>query len=137
MQGQTHMSNPISVPISYGELFDKISILEIKAERLTDMAKLENVNDELRLLKEVVHRMVMDDALQVDAIFRKLKGVNQMIWEVEDKIRDFERRKAFDSEFIEAARSIYRLNDQRASIKRELNVMTSSQIVEEKSYSEY
>jgi hypothetical protein len=131
------MSSTVNVPVSVGELFDKISILEIKSERLTDKQKLQNVNHELLLLKDIANSLDLGDRTQLATIFPRLKQVNERIWEAEDKIRDCERNKIFDSRFLEVARSIYRLNDGRAAAKRELNILTASTVVEEKSYSEY
>ncbi len=131
------MSNETFVPVSIGELFDKISILEIKAERLSDPAKLANVNKELRMLNEIAAQLDLGDRTQLLEVLPRLKAVNEDIWDAEDKIRDFERRGVFDEDFLKVARSIYRLNDGRASAKREINVFTSSSVVEEKSYSAY
>ena len=124
-------------PISVGELFDKISILEIKLERLEDEAKLANVRHELQLLQRIVSDsgIVLTDELK--AAISKLKAVNTAIWEAEDEIRDFERRGVFENGFLRVARSIYRLNDARASAKRAVNVLTSSTVIEEKSYAPY
>jgi hypothetical protein len=131
------MSSNVLVPVSTGELFDKISILEIKSERITEQAKLANVNYEMRLLKEIAIAMKFGDPDRVEALFLKLKDINTRIWEAEDRIRDCERRGVFDGSFLEIARSIYRLNDARTATKRELNDLTSSLVVEEKCYAEY
>jgi hypothetical protein len=131
------MSRTALVPISVGELFDKISILEIKSERLSDEAKLVNVNYELKLLKEIAAILDLRDRDRLAAILPRLKEVNGRIWEAEDKIRNYERSRVFDEGFLEVARSIYRLNDARAAAKRELNILTSSTVIEEKSYVEY
>ena len=131
------MSNVILVPISAGELFDKISILEIKSERLFNEEKLANVNHEMRLLKDVSKSLTFPDREKLIAILPKLKEVNERIWEAEDNIRDFEKKHIFDENFLSVARSIYRLNDTRAAVKRDLNLLCSSIVVEEKSYSKY
>lgn len=131
------MSSIVNVPISVGELFDKISILEIKSERLSDKQKLKNVIHELQLLRDIADALDLGARAELATIFPKLKQVNERIWEAEDKIRDFEKNRIFDSSFLEVARSIYRLNDSRAAAKRELNLLTNSTVVEEKSYSEY
>jgi hypothetical protein len=131
------MSSKVLVPISVGELYDKISILEIKSERLTDSAKLGNVNYEMSLLKDLAGESEYADQEKIKELFLKLKEVNTNIWEAEDRIRDCERRGAFGEDFLNIARSIYRLNDARAAVKREISVMTSSSVIEEKSYSGY
>jgi len=131
------MSIEILAPISVGELFDKISILEIKLERLDDPAKLSNVRHELGLLKQIGAASGIDFTDEVKAAISTLKSVNSAIWEAEDQIRDCERKRIFGDEFLQTARSIYRLNDARANAKRELNLLTSSSVVEEKSYSPY
>jgi hypothetical protein len=128
------MSGEVLVPISIGELFDKISILEIKSERLSDEAKLANVDKEMGFLKKIAEGLVLVHPKKIEALFLRLKKINTGIWEAEDKIRDCERLNAFDDDFLATARSIYRLNDERASVKRELSILTSSAIIEEKSY---
>jgi hypothetical protein len=131
------MSSETFVPVSVGELFDKISILEIKSERLTDQAKLKNVTTEMRLLREIAAKLDLGDRLALNEILPRLKAVNEQIWDAEDEIRDCERHGVFDDRFLKVARSIYRLNDARAAAKREINVLTSSTVVEEKSYAAY
>ena len=126
----------ISVPISYGELIDKITILEIKSAQMSDPSKLANVRAELDLLNKT---WASDDASRTniaDARAR-LKSVNEDLWEIEDRIRLKEKARAFDIEFIELARSVYFRNDERAKIKREINLALGSKLVEEKSYQEY
>ena len=126
----------ISVPVSYGELIDKITILEIKSSQIRDAAKLANVRAELDLLNAT---WTQNPAARVDiaAERARLKSVNEALWEIEDRIRMKEKAQAFDGEFIELARSVYFRNDERAAIKREINVKLGSQLVEEKSYQEY
>src|ERR1035437_3888094 len=131
------MALEILAPISVGELFDKISILEIKLERLDDPAKLSNVRHELSLLEGIVAESGITLTDEIREVLPRLKSVNSAIWEAEDQIRNCERRGVFDDGFLSTARSIYRLNDARASAKRELNSLTSSSVVEEKSYSPY
>ena len=126
----------ISVPISYGELIDKITILEIKSAQMSDPSKLANVRAELDLLNKT---WASDDASRTniaDARAR-LKTVNEDLWEIEDRIRLKEKARAFDIEFIELARSVYFRNDERAKIKREINLALGSKLVEEKSYQDY
>jgi hypothetical protein len=126
----------IQVPVSPGELLDKITILEIKSERMSDPGKLENVRRELELLRETWSRSVATDAT-VERIHDQLKRINESLWVIEDDIRDKERLKAFDDRFIEIARSVYVTNDERARLKKELNTHLGSVIVEEKSYQDY
>ncbi|WP_257387877.1 DUF6165 family protein [Tahibacter caeni] len=126
----------ITTPISHGELIDKITILEIKSERIADPAKLTNVRKELDLLLEVWSG---DAAAAVDigAERARLKAVNQALWDIEDRIRLKEKAQSFDAEFIELARAVYFQNDDRAAIKREINLKLGSQLIEEKSYQNY
>ncbi|MDT8321865.1 MAG: DUF6165 family protein [Xanthomonadales bacterium] len=126
----------IQVPVSAGEVLDKITILEIKSERITEPAKLENVRRELALLREFWVRAVHEDDT-VKTLHTQLKEINEALWEIEDDIRDKEREGEFDERFIELARSVYFTNDRRSKIKRELNEYLGSKIVEEKSYQDY
>jgi len=120
----------INAPISIGEILDKITILEIKKEKLQN-EKLINVNLELKLLKKIVD----ENGLNVDKkLINNLREVNNKLWNIEDKIRKKEKLKAFDNEFIEIARSVYIENDKRSEIKREINTKYNSELVEEKSY---
>ncbi|MET0229508.1 MAG: DUF6165 family protein [Rhodanobacteraceae bacterium] len=126
----------ISIPISYGELIDKITILEIKSERIRDAARLANVRTELDLLADTWSanpESGRDITHERDA----LKRVNLALWDIEDRIRGKEKAKAFDAEFIELARSVYIRNDERAQIKRAINEKLGSTLVEEKSYADY
>jgi hypothetical protein len=126
----------ISVPVAYGELIDKITILEIKSERMRDAAKLVNVRVELDLLSETWYA---DAASRIDIAAERaaLRSVNEALWDIEDDIRRKEKAKAFDAEFIELARAVYIRNDERATIKRAINVKLGSTLVEEKSYQDY
>lgn len=126
----------ISVPVSFGELLDKIAILEIKSERMSDPAKLENVRRELAALEATwaAHPASRTD---VGALRARLKEVNERLWEIEDRIRLKEKAQSFDEEFIRLARSVYFENDERARIKKELNLALGSTFVEEKSYQDY
>ena len=126
----------ISVPVSYGELIDKITILEIKSERIGDSAKLANVRIELDLLNETWRA---DAASRIDIATERsqLRGVNEALWDIEDRIRLKEKARAFDDEFVELARSVYIRNDERAAIKRVINQKLGSTLVEEKSYQDY
>ena len=126
----------LSVQTSPGEFLDKLAILEIKSERMTDPAKLANVQRELELLRTTwaASPLAVRD---VSVLVRELKRVNEALWEIEDQIRAKEASQAFDDEFVELARSVYRNNDQRAAIKRQLNLELGSELVEEKSYKPY
>jgi len=126
----------IEVPVSPGELLDKITILEIKSERMNDAEKLANVRLELSILNETWNKSVVPDST-VERIHADLKRINEALWEIEDDIRDKERAGEFDARFVELARSVYVTNDQRAAAKKELNTYLGSDIVEEKSYSDY
>lgn len=126
----------IKVPISPGELLDKITILRIKSTRMSDPSKLGNVRRELRALEETWAASVHAQA-GIEAEVTALLEVNERLWVIEDHIRDKERAKAFDAEFIRLARSVYFENDERALIKRRINLKLGSNIVEEKSYAEY
>ena len=124
------------VPISPGELIDKITILEIKSQRMTDAAKLHNVRTELSLLTETWKASAYS-ATDISAEWAGLRDVNGKLWDIEDRIRDQERDARFDGEFIELARAVYVTNDERAAIKKRINTRLGSLLVEEKSYAEY
>ena len=126
----------IRVPVSVGELIDKITILEIKSERIKDPAKLENVRRELGLLQATWDASPLSQQ-DVSELKAGLKQVNETLWEIEDFIRVKEMERAFDEQFIELARSVYVNNDQRAALKRRLNELTGSTLVEEKDYPTY
>jgi hypothetical protein len=124
------------VPISPGELLDKIAILRIKSERVRDAAKLANIRRELALLEQTRRQSIPADAqLQQDEA--ALLEVNSALWDIEDRIREHEARQCFDAGFIELARSVYLRNDERAAIKHRINRKLDSVIVEEKSYRPY
>jgi hypothetical protein len=126
----------IKVPISPGELLDKIAILRIKSKRMRDPAKLANVRGELRALEETWGASAHAKA-DIATDVAGLLEVNERLWVIEDDIRDKERAKQFDAEFIRLARAVYFENDERAAIKRRINLKLGSGIVEEKSYAEY
>jgi Family of unknown function (DUF6165) len=128
--------NEIKVPISPGELLDKITILRIKSQRMTDPKKLANVRLELDALEETWKNSVYA-RVDVENDVGALHAVNERLWRIEDDIRDKERAQAFDAEFIRLARAVYLENDERAAIKRRLNLKLGSGLVEEKSYREY
>ena len=122
----------ILVPISVGELMDKITILEIKSERIKNPGQLENVVRELKTLRSV--RLGEMDRAMLDKLSAELKRVNATLWEVEDAIRDCEARGDFGDRFIELARAVYRLNDERSRLKKAINLASGSRLFEEKSY---
>jgi hypothetical protein len=126
----------IQVPVSFGELIDKITILEIKSRHISDPAKLANVHNELNLLNATWanHHASQTDISKERA---RLLEVNEALWDIEDRIRLKEKAQSFDAEFIELARSVYFQNDERAAVKREMNLKLGSQLVEEKSYQDY
>jgi len=125
----------ILVPISVGELMDKITILEIKSERLKNPSQLENVTHELTALRAVGLGDV--DRVMLDKLSAELKRVNAKLWDVEDAIRECEARSDFGPSFIELARAVYRLNDERSRLKKAINLASGSRLIEEKSYSFY
>jgi len=122
------------IEVSIGEVIDKLSILEIKKERITDNLKLVNVNSEyeylLTKLKEEIN-------FTPDRRYYRLKEVNEILWDVEDKLREHEKNNHFDDVFIDLARTVYITNDKRSKIKREINIEFGSKFIEEKSYSKY
>ena len=125
---------PLLVPISVGELLDKISILELKmAAAAGEPAKHANVLREFTALDEV-RRIRVPASTQLSELYAELQSVNRSLWEIEDDIREHEREDRFDARFIELARSVYRENDRRAAIKRQINDLTGSELVEEKIY---
>ena len=124
------------IPISWGELFDKITILEIKIENLKEKNALKNVKTEHDQLNTIYNNNFLKDEI-ARVLFNDLKEINHKLWEIEDLIREKERNKTFDKEFIKLARSVYFTNDDRAIIKRTINDTLGSEIIEEKSYSDY
>ena len=128
--------NEILIPISPGELLDKITILQIKSERISDATKVANVRTELGMLEQVWSDTVEDDE-QIRALSSELKSINEALWEIEDDVRDEERNKRFGDRFIELARAVYVTNDERANAKKKVNLHLNSSIVEEKSYQDY
>lgn len=130
------MSDTILVPIAPGELLDKLTILEIKLERIEDAEKLANVKREFAALDAVRREKLPESAELADAT-RRLKTVNESLWVIEDDIRDCEFAGDFGPKFVELARAVYRTNDQRAAVKKEINLLLGSALVEEKSYKDY
>lgn len=128
--------NKISAEISCGELIDKITILKIKSERITDQEKLKNVRTELETLQRTCDECIENYAA-IESLQETLQQVNEALWDIEDAIRVKERNKEFDDEFIQIARSVYVTNDKRCAIKKEIDQTLGSRITEEKSYEEF
>lgn len=126
----------VSLPVSIGEAIDKLTILQIKAERISNADKLVNINKELSILKADLDEI---DGLwePISELMSQLKSVNEALWEIEDDIRVKEFKKEFDDEFIRLARAVYVTNDQRADVKKQINLVLGSELVEEKSYEDY
>ena len=128
--------NTPKVPVSWGELFDKITILQIKLENLTSKNALNNVEREFNQLKSILIKY-FPKSTEAKQLEEELKQTNKELWDIEDKIRDKERNSSFDEDFIQLARSVYIVNDKRSLIKRKINHIFGSEFVEEKSYSKY
>ena len=126
----------VNLPASIGELFDKITILEIKRSKIKDKIKLKIINQELNLLKKVVLAKKIKTR-NLTSLIKKLKNVNLRLWNVEDKLRIFEKKKLFKKDFINYARKVYYMNDKRSYLKNEINKQTNSYISEVKSYEKY
>lgn len=129
------MNSP-QIPISWGELLDKITILQIKLENLISQEALNNVAWELKQLQSIFFQSC-PKAIKPKELELELKKINQQLWDIEDKIRDKEKHKSFDDEFIQLARSVYITNEERSRIKRRINETFGSDLIEEKSYAEY
>ena len=125
----------INTPISLGELVDKISILMIKKENISDSIKLQHVNKELEFLQKTLKKYISED--EINDFLLKLVNINSKLWDIEDDIRECERKKLFDQTFIDLARSVYFTNDERAKVKNDINKTFGSELVEVKSYEEY
>lgn len=123
----------MKIEVSNGEIIDKLTILQIKCERITDGDKLKNIRKEYDELREQASSVMS----RTDPLYKALYEINCELWDIEDRIRDLERKKDFGREFIETARLVYLKNDKRAEIKREINIRTSSGLIEEKSYGKY
>lgn len=126
----------LNTPVSPGEFLDKLTILEIKAERIESAIKLVNIRHELALLKAIWSTSHYGTA-DLGNLVHELKTVNEILWDIEDKIRLKEAARTFDAEFIELARAVYLTNDRRANLKRKVNVLLDSPLLEEKSYADY
>jgi hypothetical protein len=125
----------ITIPVSVGELIDKISILQIKKSKVVDPSKLKKVETELMLLLGIAKSFLSNNAISV--LYEDLIGVNTQLWDVEDKIRILEKENRFDDEFISLSRHVYHLNDERFNLKNKINVLLDSDIQEVKQYIEY
>jgi predicted nuclease with TOPRIM domain len=123
----------MKIEVSNGEIIDKLTIIQIKLERIKDAAKLKNLNKEYAELKSVSSEIISTS----DPLYLSLYEVNNELWDIEDRIRDFERNKNFGEDFIATARAVYIKNDKRSELKREINIKTSSGLIEEKSYEKY
>lgn len=127
----------MKVEISIGELLDKISILEIKLLNITDKTKSANVYKELETLNPYFQDLLDVYGQDLKDLYIALSDINKILWRIEDDIRDKERSKEFDEEFVSLARNVYITNDQRAAVKKQINLLTDSDLVEEKSYADY
>lgn len=130
------MGTVLQVEVSPGELIDKITILEIKAERIADPDKVANVQRELRSLV-AARSAALPSSRELDELTAELRGINERLWQIEDDIRDCERNGDFGERFIDLARAVYRTNDRRAAAKRSINELLGSELVEEKDYADY
>ncbi len=130
------MKDNLVIPISPGELIDKITILEIKRESIVDKEKLSNINLEYKVLLDTLENKIIASN-EIDSLRIKLKTINKRLWDIEDQLRDLERSKTFNEDFIKLARSVYFTNDERSEVKKSINKLLNSEIVEEKSYSKY
>jgi len=127
----------MKVEVSNGELLDKFSILELKLLKIEDKEKLINIKKEFNTLKPLTHKLFWMYGSKLQTYYDKLAKINEQLWDIEDWIRDCEREKRFDKEFVELARSVYFTNDKRSEVKKEINILTESGLVEEKSYKDY
>jgi uncharacterized coiled-coil DUF342 family protein len=127
----------MKVEVSTGELIDKLSILEIKLLNIKDPQKSANVYKELEVLNPYFQDLLDEYGLKMKNLYTKISKINKTLWDIEDTIREKEKAEEFDEEFVELARSVYIINDQRAAVKKEINLLTKSELVEEKSYSDY
>ena len=130
----------ILAPVSVGEIFDKLSILQIKEQKISDPTKLDNVKNEIKELKKSIIDFKINEqsySKLLNILKAKLFETNSKLWDIEDALRELENKKIFELEFISLARQVYITNDERAEIKKEINKLTGSNIIEEKHYSEY
>ena len=127
----------MKVEVSTGEVLDKISILEIKLLNIKDKEKVKNIYNELYALNPYFQDLLDEYGLDIKNLYTRISGINKKLWDIEDSIREKEAAKEFDEEFVELARSVYITNDQRAAVKKEINLLTKSELIEEKSYKDY
>jgi len=127
----------MKIEVSNGELIDKITILEIKLAVIEDEAKLKNIQKEYDILNPLVEKLFSEYDSDLQNHYLELAKINGGLWDIEDSLRECERKKDFGSDFVELARCVYITNDQRSEVKKLINIMTSSELVEEKSYKEY
>lgn len=127
----------MKVEVSIGELVDKLSILEIKLLNIKDKEKIKNVYKELETLNPYFQDLLDVYGIEMKNLYTRISNINKVLWDIEDAIRDKEKAEEFDEEFVELARSVYITNDQRAAVKKEINLLTKSELVEEKSYKDY
>ncbi len=123
----------MKIEVSNGEIADKLTIIEIKLQHITDLAKQKNLKAEYKILDEAVAKIIDKN----HEFYKELLKINQELWDIEDKIRDLERDKDFGANFVTTARAVYFTNDKRSEVKRQINKMTGSNLVEEKSYQKY
>ncbi len=123
----------MKIEVSNGEIVDKLTIIEIKLSRIKDKKKLVNLEREFRELNGCIHKIISHDNI----LYKKLYDVNVKLWDIEDKIRELEKNRDFGEEFIQTARAVYLINDERSELKREINLSTGSDLIEEKSYEDY
>lgn len=123
----------MKIEVSNGEIIDKLTIIEIKLERITDEAKLVNLRNEYEVLNEAAKQIISKD----DELYKALFDINCELWDIEDNIRDLERNKDFGDKFVETARAVYFTNDKRSEVKKKINLKTGSNLIEEKSYEKY
>ena len=127
----------MKIEISIGELVDKLSILEIKLLNIKDKEKSKNVYKELETLNPYFQDLLDEYGIEMKNLYIKISDINKILWDIEDNIREKEALEEFDEEFVELARSVYIINDQRAAVKKEINLLTKSELIEEKSYKDY
>jgi len=123
----------MKIEVSNGEIVDKLTIIEIKLKHIKDEAKLKNLKKEYQVLDKAVSQIISKD----HDLYKELLNINQQLWDIEDTIRDLERDKDFGQKFIETARAVYFTNDKRSDVKRKINELTGSELIEEKSYQKY
>jgi len=126
----------INIPISHGELIDKLTILTIKLQKITDVVKIKNIQIEYDFLNNIYELLIKEDP-NIKDYFNELMSINMKLWEIEDNIRKLEKIQKFDSEFIKLARDVYKTNDKRFDLKNQINDLFNSTIKEQKSYEEY